>query len=466
MYLHRPILQGFDAIEPRINLQNLHVHHHDPSHHDPSHHDRRTDRREFRGGADQARVIGDVETLISMPSMGGDPAEVEIQRYLANRWTEDGWDVHTWDIDVAELSRRRDFPGMEVPRASGLGVVARYAGSGGGKTLMLNGHTDVVPPGDLAAWTADPFLPRRVTIDGRECIVGRGSCDMKAGLVAAWEAVRLIEQSGIRLRGDVLLCPVIGEEDGGLGTYAAIEHLLGRNGVQVDACIVPEPTDIDLVPANAGALTFRLRVPGAATHASRRTEGVSAIEKFVVVLNGLADLEARRNAIVDPLMQRWPIAYPLSIGTVQSGDWASTVPDLLIAEGRLGVALDESIADARAEFEAEVAAICDRDPWLRDHRVIVEWWGGQFASGRTHPEAEILTLVADAHEHATNIAPQIYGGPYGSDLRLLTGMAGIPTVHYGPGDTRAAHAPDEYVAIEDIVTCAEVLADVIVTYCS
>lgn len=401
-----------------------------------------------------------------MPSMGGDPAEVDIQHYLARRWMDDGWDVHTWDIDVAELSRRTDFPGMEVPRDRGLGVIARYSGSGGGKTLMLNGHTDVVPPGDLAAWTANPFLPRRTTVGGRECIVGRGSCDMKAGLVAAWEAVRLVDQSGIRLRGDVLLCPVIGEEDGGLGTYAAIEHLVGHSGMHIDACIVPEPTDTDLVPANGGALTFRLRVSGAATHASRRSEGVSAIEKFFPVLNGLVQLEARRNAAVDPLMQRWPIAYPLSIGTVHAGDWASTVPDLLIAEGRLGVALDESIEDARAELEAEVAAVCERDSWLRDHPVSVEWWGGQFASGRTDLGAEILTEVANAHEHATSSAPQIYGGPYGSDLRLLSGMAGIPTVQYGPGDTKAAHAPDEYVAIEDIMTCAEVLADVIVSYCS
>ena len=107
--------------------------------------------------------------------------------------------------------------------------------------------------------------------------------------------------------------------------------------MRADACVVPEPTDLDLVPANGGALTFRLLVRGRAVHASRRTEGVSALEVFLPVLEALTALETRRNVDVDPLVRRWPIAYPISIGTVHAGDWASTVPDLLVAEGRLGV---------------------------------------------------------------------------------------------------------------------------------
>jgi acetylornithine deacetylase len=166
---------------------------------------------------------------------------------------------------------------------------------------------------------------------------------MKAGTAAITYAARALLSSGIRLRGDVVLAAVSGEEDGGLGTYAMLKH-----GVTADACILPEPTSLDLVPANGGALTFRLRIHGRATHASRRTEGVSAVEKLLPVLEELRRLESRRNENVDPLMRRWPIAYPLSIGTIHSGDWASTVPDLLVAEGRLGVALGETPAQARA----------------------------------------------------------------------------------------------------------------------
>src|SRR5437879_12985664 len=169
---------------------------------------------------------------------------------------------------------------------------------------MLNGHVDVVPPGDLAAWTnGDPFAG--TIANGR--LYGRGACDMKGGLVSAIWAVRAVQQSGIALDGDVLLASVEGEEDGGLGSYALL-----RRGWRADACVIPEPTGLDLVPPNAGALTFRLRVRGRATHASRRTEGVSALECFWPVWQSLHELERRRNAEVDPLMRRWPMPYGLS----------------------------------------------------------------------------------------------------------------------------------------------------------
>src|SRR6185312_1816883 len=114
----------------------------------------------------------------------------------------------------------------------------------------------------------------------------------------------------------------IGEEDGGLGTYATLAR-----GWRADACVIPEPTGLDVLAANGGALTFRLRVPGRATHASMRTAGVSAVEKFQPVFTALRSLEAVRNADVDPMMARWDLAYPLEIGTVRAGDWSSTVPD-------------------------------------------------------------------------------------------------------------------------------------------
>jgi acetylornithine deacetylase len=257
-----------------------------------------------------------------------------------------------------------------------------------------------------------------------------------------------------------MLACVPGEEDGGLGSYALL-----RRGWRADLCVVPEPTSLDLVTANAGALTFRLRVPGRATHASRRTEGVSAVEKFVPVLAALRDLETRRNAAVDPLMARWPIAYPLSVGRVVSGDWASSVPDLLVAEGRFGVALDESVADARAALEEAVAAACAADPWLRAHPVTVEWWGGQFASGRLPVDSDLAARMTAAHVAVGGAAPQTTGAPYGSDLRLLSGLGGIPTLHYGPGDAVLAHAPDERVPLPEVATAARALAVLALDVC-
>jgi acetylornithine deacetylase len=288
---------------------------------------------------------------------------------------------------------------------------------------------------------------------------------MKAGLVAAWAAVRAVRSSGTPLVGNVLLAPVSGEEDGGLGTYALLERLAARQ-IQPDCCVIPEPTSLDIIPANGGALTFRLTVRGRATHASRRTEGVSALTAFLPVMRALEDFERQRNTDVDPLMQRWPIAYPLSIGTVQAGDWASTVPDLLTAEGRYGVALGERVEQARADFEAVVAAACASDPWLREHPVQVQWWGGQFAPGRTDPDHPIIHAVQRAHGQVLAGRPQVYGGPYGSDLRLLTGVGNIPTLQYGPGDSKVAHAPDEWVDLDEVVDCARVLAALIVDLCS
>ncbi|MBI1376804.1 MAG: ArgE/DapE family deacylase [Frankiales bacterium] len=402
-----------------------------------------------------------LERLVAIPSVGGSPAEVEVQRVLADVLHEDGFDVALWPLDLPGLVEDPAFPGMEVARSEALGLVATLPGHAPdlGRSLLVDGHTDVVPPGDLGAWTGDPWTLRRVERDGRAALVGRGVCDMKGGLVAAIAAARAVRALGVRLAGDLTVAPVVGEEDGGLGTFALV-----RRGVTASACVVPEPTDLDLVPANAGALTFRLLVPGLAVHASRRTEGVSAIDGFVHVRAALAELEARRNRDVDPLVGRWPLAYPLSIGTVHAGDWASTVPDLLVAEGRLGVALDEDPATARAELEDCVAQACATDPFLREHPVTVQWWGGQFASGRSQA-GELLAGLRRAHALAApGRRPQEeYGAPYGSDLRLLAPH--LPTVQYGPGDTRDAHAPDESILVDDLRTATRALAVLYLEHC-
>jgi len=407
-----------------------------------------------------ARVLDEVDAaadvtearlaaLVAVPSISGTDPEHEIQALLAADLAAAGLETDHWRLPLDELLAAPDFPGVEVHRDEAWGLVGRLPGTGDGATLMLNGHIDVVPVGDPAAWTTpDPFSGR--VVDGE--LHGRGSCDMKAGVVAALAAVSALRRAGVPLRGDVLLACVPGEEDGGLGTYATL-----RRGWTADACVVPEPTSLDLVTANAGALTFRLTVPGRATHASRRSDGVSAIEKLVPVLAALGRLESDRNRDVDALMARWTLAYPLSIGKVQAGDWASSVPDLLIAEGRLGVALDEPVEDARAALDHAVAEVSAEDPWLRDHPVTVQWWGGQFASGRLPADSDLADRMSAAHTAVATGTPSRWGAPYGSDLRLLVG-AGIPTLHYGPGDAVLAHAPDERVPLTEVHTAARALA--------
>jgi acetylornithine deacetylase len=386
--------------------------------------------------------------LVSVPSVTGSGAESELQHQLAGRLERLGTDVDLWSLDLPALRAEPDFPGTEAPREEAWGLVGTTPDGGDGPTLILNGHVDVVPPGDPAAWDGDPFVPR-VTGD---LVHGRGACDMKAGLAAHLAALAAIRSAGIRLRGRVAAHFVVGEEDGGLGAYATL-----RRGHRGDACVIAEPTAATLITANAGALTFRLAVPGRAAHGSSRERGVSAVDAYLPLHRALAALEAERNRDPDPLLAEYPIPYGLSVGTVRAGDWASSVPDLLVAEGRFGVRLGEEPADARAGFERCVAEACAADPWLREHPAVVSWPGGQFASGRL-PEGHVLAdVVGSAHADATGgPRPRRRGATYGSDLRHYTG-AGIPTLQYGPGDIAVAHSEREHVSLREVVEAARTL---------
>jgi acetylornithine deacetylase len=400
--------------------------------------------------------------LVRVPSVGGTDEENTCLADLARRFDAEGLEVDHWQVPLAETLAHPDFPGSEVERDEAWGLVGRLPGGDPtGATLMLNGHVDVVPAGALDTWRDGAPFSGEVRRGGSgDVLHGRGACDMKGGLVAAYWAVQAVRRTGVPLAGDLLLAGVQGEEDGGLGTFALLQR-----GWRADACVIPEPTSLDLVTATAGALTFRLTVPGHATHAARRLEGVSAIEKFWPVWAALHGLEQRRNATADPLMERWELPYPLSVGRVESGSWASSVPDLLVAEGRLGVRLDESVGEARAALEDAVAQACADDPWLRDHPVGVEWWGGQFASGRLPRESDLAHRVAAAHHAVTGTTPASWGAPYGSDLRLMVGLGGVPTLHYGPGDAALAHGPDEHVPLAEVRTAARALAVLALDVC-
>src|SRR4051794_31554113 len=269
--------------------------------------------------------------LLAVPSITGSAAETELLHSLARQAEQLDLEVDLWRPDLAEPRAAPEFPGTEAERAEIWGLVASTE-QRDGPTVILQGHVDVVPPGDPAAWPGDPFVPR---LDG-DLLHARGACDMKAGVAANLAALKAIRDSGVSLAGRLALHLVASEEDGGLGAFATL-----RRGHRGDACLIPEPTALTMITANCGALTFELTVPGAAAHGSLRTAGVSAIEKFLVLFAGLHALEAERNAEPDPLLAGYRIAGPLSIGQVQAGDWPSTVPDLLVAKGRYGVLLDE-----------------------------------------------------------------------------------------------------------------------------
>jgi acetylornithine deacetylase len=404
---------------------------------------------------DDDLIVEELRELVRIPSVDGTAEENVAQEWVAGRLRGLGMTVDHWPLDLPAVTSDPAFPGMEVARGDAWGCVGTLGDGVPG--LIFNGHVDVVPPGDLAQWPdGDPYSAR--ISDG--IMWGRGTCDMKGGIAAFLGAVRAVVASGIELRKPLAVHTVVGEEDGGLGTFATLRR--GHGGA---ACLIAEPTAGTVIPANAGSLTFRLEIPGLASHGSTRTRGVSAIEKFELVHAALRELEASRNRDPHPLLEHLDLAYPLSIGTVHSGDWASTVPDLLVAEGRYGVRLGEPVEDALAAFTQAVAAACEKDDWLRDHPVKVTWPGGVFASGLLPDGDPLLDDTLRAVVDAGAGAPEVRGGPYGSDLRQYA-AAGVPTLQYGPGDVRYAHASDEHVALAEVLHCARVYALLAVRRCA
>ncbi|MCI2419390.1 ArgE/DapE family deacylase [Saccharopolyspora sp. K220] len=389
-------------------------------------------------------ILDDLRELVAIPSVGGTTGEHDAQQWCADRLAALGHRVDHWRIDVQALAERDDFPGQETDRDVAYGCVG-VRGDGPEPALVFCGHTDVVPPGDLDRWPdRDPYALR--IADG--VAAGRGTCDMKGGLAAVFGALQALRTAGIELARPVAVHTVVGEEDGGLGAFATLQR--GHRGA---ACVLAEPSSATIVAANGGSLTFRLEIPGQGTHGATRYQGVSALDKLAELLPVLRELETRRNANPDPLVAHLEVPYPLSVGMARVGDWASTVPDLAIAEGRYGVRLGESIDDAKAEFTAAIAKACAADRWLSQHPVRVSWPGGMFASGHLPEGHPLLAETRNAVVAAGAAQPPTVGAPYGTDLRLYA-AAGIPTVQYGPGDVRYAHAHDEHAPLSDLEQAA------------
>ncbi len=402
---------------------------------------------EVLGAIDEAWLLETLADLIAIPTMDG--RERRAQEYVAAVMDGLGMDVDTWEIDEAALARHPDYA-TEVEREDPLGVVGRACWGKGGPTLVLNGHVDVVPPGDPSRWATPPFeMARR---EGRVC--GRGVADMKGPLVAGLAGVAAVMARGSGLRGSLLFQSVVGEEDGGLGTLASVVR--GHVG---DGAVVLEPTGLSVATAQAGALNFRLTVPGRAAHGALRHEGVSALEKFMLVYGDLADFERERNREVDdPRLAHLPVPYPICVGTVRGGDWASTVPESVRAEGRFGVGVREDVAAARRALEARVAALCARDGFLRDNPAGVEWWGGQFAPCETPRDAAVVRVARGVARDLGVGGEDVVGVPYGSDLRHLVNAGGTPGVLFGPGDVSEAHRTNESIGVGELVDGARAAA--------
>jgi acetylornithine deacetylase len=396
---------------------------------------------------DRDRIADDLQALVRCASVTGNESGVQTEAAL--RMATAGLEVTRIDADPDALRSDPDFPGMEAPRET-LPVVAGTTGATGGRRLIVCGHIDVVGTGDVSQWTHDPFGGE--IVDGT--LYGRGALDMKGGVVAGLAALRALVEAEVELAGEVVLLTVPSEEDGGAGMLAAI-----RAGYVADMAVITEPTRLEIVTAQAGAITFRLTMHGRSAHAAFRQQGVSALEKLWVVHQALlADERAVNEGASHQVMRDLGLPYPTNIGIVQGGDWSSTVPDTLVAEGRYGVAIDETPAQAEERLRDVVARACAADEWLAEHPAEVEITGGRFASAGVSSSHPLPWGLGESARDVLGKLPPFVGVPYGADMRLLINQGDTPTVLFGPGDPFGAHAPDEHVELEEVAKCARVLA--------
>jgi len=399
---------------------------------------------------------GLVDTLCDLIRFESDQGrETAIQYHMAGMLDGMGMETDAWEIPLDEVRQHSSY-GAEIERDRAIGVVGHW-GHGQGRSLILNGHVDVVPAGQPERWTVPPY--QATVRDGR--VYGRGAVDMKGGLCCAIHTVRALMKAGVNLRGRVMIQPVAGEEDGGIGTLAAI--LRGHTG---DAAIVLEPTEMAIAPAQGGALSFRITIPGLAAHGALRSEGVDPMDYFAPVHQALRNLETRRNRrLGHPLFKDYPIPFAICVGKVRAGIWASTVAEALVLEGRYGVGIGEDCEQARRELEQTIAEVAGQDEWLSQNPPVVEWWGARFMPAAIPADHALVTTLSGAFDTAIGWPASIRGMPYGADMHLLVNQGKTPTVLFGPGDVRQAHAPDEYVPIADLEAVTRALVLTTMRFC-
>lgn len=396
-----------------------------------------------------------LQQLVQEPSVRGN--ESGAQAIIIEKCRELGLFLDIWEIGDKELKSHSAFCSDRNHFIGNPNVVGILKGAGGGKSLILNGHIDVVPEGDRMAWKHDPFSGR--IENGR--LYGRGATDMKGGTVSLLLALEAIIQNRIQLKGDVIFESVIEEESGGAGTLATL-----LRGYKADGAIIPEPTNLKIFPKQQGSMWFRITVRGKSAHGGTRYEGVSAIDKALVIVEQLKLLEKKRNDIIaDPLYENIPIPIPINIGKLNSGNWPSSVPDLAIIEGRMGVAPNETLKEAEQEMEDMLASIQKTDSWFRTYPPIIEWFGGRWLPGNISVDHPLLNVLSESFQDITKKSPKIEASPWGTDGGILSQVGSIPVIVFGPGETKLAHDANEYINLESMFQAAEIIAMTILRWC-
>ncbi|QIB75965.1 M20/M25/M40 family metallo-hydrolase [Halogeometricum borinquense] len=405
-----------------------------------------------------------VDRFLRFETTDGD--EGEAQSWLRDQFEAFGFDTYEWTADADRLASHPSFPDDSAEihvadRPSVAGVVT-FGDPDAGPTLVLNGHCDVVPV-DRENWSSDPFDP--VWADGE--VTARGAADMKSGLAACVFAVRDLQErvedgelDG--LDGRLVVESVVGEEEGGIGAAAAA--LDNPYPFDRDAAIVAEPTELRCVTATEGTVMKRLHLRGRAAHAATRWNGEDVLPHFERIRKAFFELESERSESVShPLYDTFPIPWPVCIGTVRAGSWASSVAGTLTAECRFGVAPGETVDEVEEAYEARLAEVVAESDWLSEQPPTFERFSIQFEPAEIDADEDVVRSLQTAMDVTGHDTTDPVGATYGADSRHYV-AAGIPTVLYGPGSIEQAHFPDETINWDDVETARETYAEAAVEF--
>lgn len=405
------------------------------------------------------RLIEICRRLIDIESVTGN--EKRVQEEVEAIFREIGMEIDMWEPDDEELRRCEYFSETGESFKNRPVVVGRLPGKapGRGRSLLINGHVDVVTPEPIGKWNTDPF--QMEICNGR--LYGRGASDMKTGLATAIFCVEMLKKCG-GANSDITIMSVPGEENGGNGTVAAIM----RGYTQFDGAVYPEPTSNCIQPAHRGAAFWRIHIDGKASHGGTKYKGVSAVEKGIKIVQALAELEKTRHENIcskNIFYKDYPLSAPVTVGIFRGGQFTSGVPEYCMIEGCIEYVYGEHSADVTWSLEETVAAACVGDPWMETHPPKVEWFGLRYEPAATERDHPMVKLAEACYEEITGKKAVVNGFEAGTDMRLIRNPFGVPGFMFGAGDISMAHAPNEFVNIEKLMENAKVLCTFMAAWC-
>ncbi len=401
------------------------------------------------------KAIQFLQRMVSIPSVTGD--EAAIQAFVSDYMSKIGLEVDMWETDWEELKKHPGYRPVDRGYEGRPNIVGTRKGTGGGRSLLLNGHTDVIPVGNGEGWSDNPWSA--AIKDGR--VYGRGSCDMKSGVASHILAVEFLKEAGVQLKGDVYINVVIDEEVSGHGTLDTVIR-----GYKADAGISGETSDLAVQPACIGRIWFQIDVQGKPAGIQQRYLGISAIDLGNKIVKAVQELEDHRVATVrHPLYPNALDSLPCIIGSFHAGNYPSAFPASAVLKGSIGTVPGEDHEGVKQSLIAKITEVASQDEWMRDHPPVVRFVGYDAQASEIPRDHPIVELLSETYRSVTGKAPAVSGRQGAADTRFLNEYGGTPTVIFGPGSTAVMHANDEYVSIEDYMTAIKVMALCIMEWC-